>query len=435
MTLITTGLTNGGLTTHYQVEYDNSLAQADGKDRANALIAVCESDFNIMANWFRGVTLTVATPIHVQISPGAYASAGWGPPIRLTPGNGSSLDIVRYLLVSEVTEMFMLAQNKGWFGSGNEGSAGEGLSRFLASRFLVAIGHGVTESGFQLAPSWLNSPRLDFVNNINLLDHGIDATTGCAILFIYYLYTQLGFGIEEIIAAAAPELSGVYRNLTRDGSNPFPHFKHLLDVAFPPTNPDGTAHVWNVPGPNPDDPFPLLPHPANRTRLAERAGDFDGDGISEILVTSPWGIGILKEVGGTMTSLMLAPNGTRFGGWLLDTSNNKFGPIADYDGDGHDEILVTSPWGIGILKFTGSTLTSIMMAANGTRFSGGWLLDTSNNNLNFAADYDGDRHAEISHYQSLGSGYPETGGQRDNLADAGPQRHSLRRLAVQHGGQ
>ena len=61
--------------------------------------------------------LPYALPIEVHIDPGGYASAGWGPPISLKPGNGSSLDVVRYLLVAEVVEMLMLAQNKGWFAS------------------------------------------------------------------------------------------------------------------------------------------------------------------------------------------------------------------------------------------------------------------------------------------------------------------------------
>ena len=41
----------------------------------------------------------------------------------------------------------------------------------------------------------------------------IDAKIGRAILFIYYLHTQLGYGITSIIAAAAPGLAGVYKNL------------------------------------------------------------------------------------------------------------------------------------------------------------------------------------------------------------------------------
>jgi hypothetical protein len=250
MALTTAGLTNGGVTTHYKIQYDDSLSAADGKDRANALIAVCEADYNLMSGWFGGIALTVGTPVTVNISPGGYASASWGPPITLTPGNGSSLTIVRYLLVSEVTEMFMLAQGKGWFGSGNEGSAGEGLSRFLAGQFLIANGLGVTEPGFALANSWMTSPRADYVNNIDVLDHGIDAKTGCAILFIYYLHVQLGFSINSIIAAAASELAGVYKNLTGDSTDPFPNFKKLLDDTYPGTT--------SIPGANPDNPFPIF---------------------------------------------------------------------------------------------------------------------------------------------------------------------------------
>ena len=55
------------------------------------------------------------------------------------------------------------------------------------------------------------------------------------------------------------------------------------------------------------------------------AGDYDGDGRAEILVTSPWGIGLLKISGNSANAFMMAPNGTRFGGWLLNTVDNRFG--------------------------------------------------------------------------------------------------------------
>jgi hypothetical protein len=108
------------------------------------------------------------------------------------------------------------------------------------------------------------------------------------------------------------------------------------------------------------------------------AADYDGDGAAELLVTSAWGVGILKLSGSTLAAPMMAPNGTRFGGWLLETADNHLGPAASYEGDGRSEIFISSPWGIGILRLSGSSLTAPMMQPNGTRFSG-WLLNTGDN--------------------------------------------------------
>jgi hypothetical protein len=105
------------------------------------------------------------------------------------------------------------------------------------------------------------------------------------------------------------------------------------------------------------------------------AADFDGDERAESLVTSPWGIGLLKLRSGTMTAPMMAPNGTRFGGWLLNTADNQAGTAADFDGDRAAELCVTSPWGIGILKQAGASMTSPTMAANGSVI-GSWRLDS-----------------------------------------------------------
>ena len=110
--------------------------------------------------------------------------------------------------------------------------------------------------------------------------------------------------------------------------------------------------------------------------MAAKRSDFDGDGRAEIPVTSPWGIGLLKLSGNTLIAPMMAPNGTRFGGWLLNTADNRFDLMADFDGDGKIELFVSSPWGIGVLKLSGNALTAPMMAPNGTRF-GGWLLNTA----------------------------------------------------------
>ncbi|MEW8688056.1 MAG: VCBS repeat-containing protein [Candidatus Thiodiazotropha sp.] len=123
-------------------------------------------------------------------------------------------------------------------------------------------------------------------------------------------------------------------------------------------------------------------------------GDLNGDGRSEMLLASPWGIGVLRLSGDTYRADMLKPNGTRFSGWLLNTEDNRFGPVGDFDGDGADEVLVTSPWGIGVFEFNGSTFTVPVMKPNGTRF-GGWLLNTNDNRFGPVGDFDADGKDEV----------------------------------------
>ena len=246
------GLPSGGITTHYAVTYDDSLSAADGVNRATALMGVCETDFATMQGWFGGIALPYAVPYGVQIVPGPGWSASWGsgPPITVKPGNGSSLDLVRFLLVAEVTEMFMLQQGLGWSPlASSEGTAGEGLSHFLSTQLLINIGSPLRPSS--IANLWLNSPRGDFVNHVDPADNSNSPKTGCAVLFLWYLFTQLGFGVNAIVGAGDPQLAGVYRNLTGDATDPFPFFKSMLDAAFPSTTSS------SVPGPNSDNPYPL----------------------------------------------------------------------------------------------------------------------------------------------------------------------------------
>ena len=260
MAFITTGLTNGGVTTHYSFQYDDTLQKTAANPtgiepaRTNAVIAAIEGDHTLMTGWW-GNSITV-TGLTVQVTTqgggASWAGSTSSATVTLKPGTNTDPNFLRFLIVAEVTEIFMLGQNTGWFQGGDEGSKGEGLSRFLSVQFLQInglINNGI-QSGFDVADDWLNSSRQDFVNN-NPDDNAPDATTGCTTLFIYYLFSQLGFSINQIVAAAASTMAGVYTNLTGDNSDPFPFFKQLLDNAFSSTTSSA------VPGPNNDNPFPL----------------------------------------------------------------------------------------------------------------------------------------------------------------------------------
>ena len=265
MALTSSGLNNGGVTLNYRFQYDDSLQQSPSNPsgpepaRTNQLIAAAESDFNLMSGWFGNIALDVNSPISVNIIPpglpGACAGTGacWGTSSRnLTVTltlNNATVAIQRYLLASEMTEQFMRAQGAGWYGTGTEGSEGEGLSRFLAAQVLAANGLGLPPAGFQNSNTWLATSRADFVNNINLTDDGPDAATGCSLLFIYYMFAQLNYSIRYLFAAGAPTLGGVYRKLTGESADPFPGFKQIIDTAFPGTTVITTGDL--------DNPFPL----------------------------------------------------------------------------------------------------------------------------------------------------------------------------------
>ncbi len=55
------------------------------------------------------------------------------------------------------------------------------------------------------------------------------------------------------------------------------------------------------------------------------AKGFDGDRRSEIFISSPWAVGLLERSEDTFANPLIHGNGTRFGGWLLNTRDNRIG--------------------------------------------------------------------------------------------------------------
>ena len=395
------GLTDSGLgpgvTKHYAFSFESSLSAIEPA-RTNAVIAACESDYQLMSGWFGGSVKLTGLPISVFVA-NLGVGANTTSSITLKPSNGDST-LMRYLIVSEVTELFMAAQGKGWYApdGSNEQSCGEGLSRFLAQQFLVLTGLGVSEPGFEISPRWLNSSlpagtvgstqigeklanltasvdtattllqldefhtvpfeeafiaqvdeeqmlvtnsdsnlktytvvrgyndtaavahnvgiqvflnygfRADYVNVTLEYDHQIDPATGCAMLFLYYLSTQLGYSIQDIVTAApgskdaASCLRGVYRKLTGDTSDPFPYFKAILGNLFPPNQ------LSSIPGDNPDNPFPI----------ANNIAAFEANTTNLWVAQNDQKLGMMV---GTSPSIAAAPTGGWFATFQANTSN------------------------------------------------------------------------------------------------------------------
>jgi choice-of-anchor A domain-containing protein len=137
----------------------------------------------------------------------------------------------------------------------------------------------------------------------------------------------------------------------------------------------------------------------NRTTdVIAATGDYDNDTREEILVVNPSGLGILKYDGTKITSVMTAPNYTSFGGWTLNTNDNNFFTIKrNYIPAGYrrsSRILITSSWGMGIFELSGSTLVPVASAQNGTKW-GNWTVATGGDVVQGIGDFDGDGTEDI----------------------------------------
>jgi len=270
----TASLPNGGLTAHFAISYDDTLSNAAGLDRATDLVNTCESDLALIQSLFVGVPFQFAFPISVQVTgdsggaewtdpPDFLLWFGFHPSVTLKPGPSPTTTLIRYLLVAEVTEMFMASQRKQWFGDthwsgADEGSMGEALSRFLASEFLTTTGLSKSiPSGFRVSSMWLNDAlRPNFID-IAPDDNGADFIVGCGVNFLFFLKYQLGNSIQQIIANSSSSLGGVFTNLTGK-TNGFQTFKDLVDMHYPTgLNPPGPSTPVTRYFPPLDNVFPV----------------------------------------------------------------------------------------------------------------------------------------------------------------------------------
>jgi len=225
------------------VVYEDSLPnQAAVIANANALLAVLESEFNVTTSWFSTPAGKFGSgnrqAVNLNLTGGGNNS-GYGTAINVDATTNA--ESVKMIFMNEWVEILMSLSDGRW-NAGN--SDGEGLSQ-LCGILRFPVGH------YRYYGSWVNA-WLGSARDPQYITapEGTDknpVSFGCALLFLNYLLSQIGFNISEIIQGGTGTLAGTYQNLT-DLTNASAPFVQLINKLFP-----GASTITSG---NLDNPFP-----------------------------------------------------------------------------------------------------------------------------------------------------------------------------------
>jgi hypothetical protein len=257
----------GERTTHFTFQYDDMYP--DSLEDLRVVFGIAEDNLAQLADWFGLSVPDSFGPIDVRTNRPSYSGASNGGYLGASTGINLACeirlrrpaavvdDVMGMLFVAELAEVLMSYRNATVPGAGPwnaADSAGEGLSQVLA-RDLHPIGFWNYYQD-HAAQSWVNAGSPNFVDT-SLPRDSDWPSFGCAVVFLYYLHTQLGHGWRQIITATGSTLQQKYAALGH-GDSGFDAMVRVLEWRYPPLS---TLPMI------PDDPFPIdmptVPHQQN----------------------------------------------------------------------------------------------------------------------------------------------------------------------------
>lgn len=265
-------------TTNFTIEYQDNFPNAI--HRAQKLKADAETEFAQLRSWFKNTTgFGTGNRVVLQVEQASLASnngyhTDGTTKVVMNPFDNLGVsdladDAVMGLFIAEIIEVLMSCRNSQtgtttWI---ENHSDGEGLSRMAAGLFHPDGYYQVLGGPF--VNGWLQSAnRNNWISQNESSDTDGDSF-GCSLLFLYWLRSQLGFNMTDMITKAGSTLEATYKNLTGN-SGAYAAFTNFIKPFFPAGE---TATLKT------DDPFPLL---AGQQRTVQLTFDEVSNGASTI---------------------------------------------------------------------------------------------------------------------------------------------------------
>lgn len=245
-------------TTNFVIQYNDAFPYA--KQRAQKLHQSAEGEFATLRAWFQNTTgFGASNRVTLLVD---TKSLAWNNGYHT---NGTSLvimnhfnsqgtdpmadDAVMGLFIAEIIEVLMSCRDvqtgtNTWI---ENHSDGEGLSRMAVGLLHPASYYNGTYLGGPYVNGWLQSAaRNDWITSNELSDTDGDSF-GCSLLFLYWLHSQLGHSMTEIVTKAGATLEATYHALTGQ-SGAYTAFTQFLAPFFP---------VGQTAALKTDNPFPI----------------------------------------------------------------------------------------------------------------------------------------------------------------------------------